>query len=394
MRGLLHRLPFGAAILALVLAGLAPAPAVSETVRIGARVDARPFIWKDAGTGNYLGFLWDICTEAVQRAGYTVDPRKVEVGAETRTAFLSKGVGNFDLLCDPTTITLERMMNFTPQEMPQELPEKALGLAFTQIVFVANASYVVNPAGRRTLSGDEAKSRQNCETMIASMENGNDVELSAPEEPALPEKTDPWMARVWSKWLAWMKSEISLRPERLMKRQPERSVQLWGYIHGSTSQRVAEKQLAAEKEAAEKDPAHPITCLYPLESHEQAAGLYCNGRLNRYYGDIDIIRATIADYGALNGGICKTRQREGPETEITYEPYAFAVSSSNFPDLPEQITLALYSMFGDGTVERLFAGHFPNEVKSEPLAELFRLNSIPLGIREEPVENASAPGPK
>jgi hypothetical protein len=43
-----------------------PASANAEEVRIGARDDTKPFIWRDAETGNYLGFLWDVCTEAVQ----------------------------------------------------------------------------------------------------------------------------------------------------------------------------------------------------------------------------------------------------------------------------------------------------------------------------------------
>ena len=62
-----------------------------------------------------------------------------------------------------------------------------------------------------------------------------------------------------------------------------------------------------------------------------------------------------------------------------YEPYAFVISSRTHPGLPEKVDLALYSMFQDGTIERLFAGHFPDTKMSDFLNTLFRINSIPAG---------------
>lgn len=103
----------------LILLALAPADALAdvssatqraEEVTIGVRDDARPFIWWDPDTKEYLGFFWDVCTEAVQRAGYRFHEVKVEAGK--RADFLITGAGDFDLLCDPTTITLKRMQNF------------------------------------------------------------------------------------------------------------------------------------------------------------------------------------------------------------------------------------------------------------------------------------------
>ena len=133
---------------------------------MGVRTDARPFIaWSDQSE-EYLGFFWDICTEAVDRAGYTI-ATKVQVDATLRADFLNKGIGDYDLLCDPTTITLERMRRFADEEETAQLE-------FSPIVFVANGSFVQqergapDPAGRGRVSG--AATREMCDDLIAGLE--------------------------------------------------------------------------------------------------------------------------------------------------------------------------------------------------------------------------------
>lgn len=133
-----------------------------------------------------------------------------------------------------------------------------------------------------------------------------------------------------------------------------------------------------------------MICPREIDSHSEAADEFCNGRLARYFGDVDIIKAALADYGERTGTRCAADTT--PTTEGTYEPYALVVSSRRFPDFPERITLALYGMFEDGTVERLFSGHFPGTQKSQHLATLFRINSIPAGsdMTEKPGSGAGA----
>lgn len=111
MRPLLAKFVVAALVPAHVLSYTARAETLdSGEIRIGVREDARPFIWRDQDTKGYLGFFWDICTEAVQRAGYHFSEEGVD--AKKRAAFLKTGDGDYDLLCDPTTITLKRMQNF------------------------------------------------------------------------------------------------------------------------------------------------------------------------------------------------------------------------------------------------------------------------------------------
>ncbi len=115
-------------------------------------------------------------------------------------------------------------------------------------------------------------------------------------------------------------------------------------------------------------------------SHSEAAEAFCTGKLNRYYGDRDIIQAAITAFAAQTGRTCNPNIPNGASR---YEPYALVVSAARIPDLPERITMAIYGMFTDGTMDRLLAGHFPEQEKNIHLDTLFRLNSIPAGVAAE-----------
>lgn len=347
----MHRIPWRlflqsvAQVGALALA--VPAPTNAEEVRIGARDDTKPFIWRDVETGNYLGFLWDICTEAVQRAGYTIDVRGVT--ASERAAFLAQGSGDLDLLCDPTTITLSRMSAFA--EGPAEQ------LAFTQILFVANASHADNSAVGPII-GDETTS---CTSITAH--GGGQQGAPQPTRSQAPET-----------WLDWAGTFVQLRPEQPQPDPAQHRFQIWGFVAGSTSGEFLQQQQRPSAALAE-----PVVCLRPFASHREAAEALCTSRLKRYYGDLDIIRAAIADYNAQEGGVCNPVFPEAGGAASRYEPYALVVSSARMDELPERITMAIYSMFTDGSIDRLFAGHFPGQEKNVYLDTLFRLNSVPPG---------------
>jgi ABC-type amino acid transport substrate-binding protein len=111
------------ALLAAALVAALAAAAGAETARVGVRADAKPFAYR-ADDGSYAGFLVDICLAGLARAGY--EPEFVEVGAADRFDRLGPGPEGLDLLCDPTTITLERAARWE----------------FTPIVFVANGAYL------------------------------------------------------------------------------------------------------------------------------------------------------------------------------------------------------------------------------------------------------------
>lgn len=333
------------------------APPGAAEVRIGVRVDARPFIWKDGVTGNYLGFLWDICTEGVQRAGYTFS--ETEVDAEARADFLREGTlgggRTLDLFCDPTTITLKRVENFATG--------RATDLEFSPIIFVANATHMTN-AGARLLSGAEVDRPPDCAELIRRADDPATGAKAAVPQSA-PAAKGTWLERLQRRF------DFTLRQPAQEELPAQRRYEIWGYVGGTT---IGEALNEGRVRAAPASPT--VTCLRPMPSHGQAAAAFCEGRLDRYYGDVDIMRAAIADYRSVAGDKCPV---DAPvAADVTYEPYALVVSS-RLPEFPERFALALYGMFSDGTVERLFAGHFAEAPRSDYLSTLFRLNRIPAG---------------
>lgn len=145
-----------------------------ERVRIAVRVDAMPFAWRELRPGRegtaeiaadpglaadpdhlvFDGFLYTLCIRAALHAGFS--PELVPITAAARRAFLAGlepgGTGAppapevpaFDLLCDPTTLSLARMYRIEESER----------FVFSPIVFVANSSYV-RPTGPVDVSGIE-----------------------------------------------------------------------------------------------------------------------------------------------------------------------------------------------------------------------------------------------
>ncbi len=109
--------------LAVALGQVEPA-AATEMLRIGVRTDAKPFVYLGEN-GEYRGFLYALCTAAAESAGFS-EIQPVEVSALDRFDRLGGGPEGIDVLCDPTTLTRQRVA-------------EAL---FTPIVFVANTTYL------------------------------------------------------------------------------------------------------------------------------------------------------------------------------------------------------------------------------------------------------------
>lgn len=433
--------PIIAALLVLMLSSM---PLRAQTtsfgdIRIGARADARPFVWKEARsgampvegreTGEFLGFFWDICTEAVARAGYDYGGSVEEVDSEKRQAFLQSGEGGYDLLCDPTTITLSRMAGFAPGA-------PAAALEFSPIIFVANGTFVQQergasapfasgklPIGKAeaaevavelTARGVDAPPQQDgaaaplemCRHVRAwldtstgsapseefpwppsdSAEQPVDESPSEDEAPSGEEAEAADAGGTKTRWpgletvRTWFKSFVE---EAMLVRPPATKTddlhfRVWGYVAGSTIGAELERDFrpGGTTRQAESD-VNLITCLTPFASHAEAAEAFCQGRLAQYFGDAEIVKAALRTYREASGEACAADLN--PTRQGTYEPYAFVLSRARYPDFPERFVLALYGMFEDETVERLFRGHFPDVEASDYLQTLFRINRIPRG---------------
>ncbi|MBY5816002.1 transporter substrate-binding domain-containing protein [Rhizobium leguminosarum] len=327
--------------LAFALAAmLVPERTLCQEITIGAREDARPFVWRDGDTGEYLGFLWDICTKATQRAGYSF--HAIPLRAEDKAEFLNHGTRNYDLLCDPTTITLYRMKNFVEKG---ELSH----LSFSPIVFVANGAYASHSSAEARPGWGETSDSQQTPQRCADL-------LKQAEEEIVEKRADPWITMVPPTNKGRLRFEI------------------WGYVKGSTIGAVLEHENSLKQADSVGD--RPLVCLKDFASHEDAADWFCTDRLARYFGDADIIKATIKSRSERPGGSCTSGVNFSADG--TYEPYAYVTSSRNVLEFPKKFEYALYEMFTDGTVERLFTGHFSSG-KSEYLRTLFQINSIPRG---------------
>lgn len=356
--------------------GNAQTPAAEVNVKLGVRTDTRPFIWKDEDSGEYLGFFWDICTEAIHRAGYQF--KVVEFNTSQRAYFLESGAGAVDFLCDPTTITLQRLQNFSNQG-------SAENLNFTPIIFVANSSYVLPERGATfpvTIGElpELAPDNPSCTSILEWVDHQKTATKDRPRHPwEADEAIAPTTVGVVEEekgaagWIAWFSRNIqfTLQSSDLQVKETKQRFQIWGYVEGSTIGAALEAWLRTQQNPG------TITCTRVLASHTEAATEFCQGGLSRYYGDVDIVRAALHDYRDRMRKECPADMT--PTEEGTYEPYAFVVSSASIASLPEEITFALYGMFEDGTIERLFTGHFPETLMSGYLSTLFRINSIPAG---------------
>ena len=99
------------ALIVLALSAEAAAAATLDRVRdtgvfrIGYRADARPYSYRNEH-GQAAGYIVDLCVEVAKALGPNVRPEYVLVPADNR--FEAVRDGRVDILCDPSTITMER----------------------------------------------------------------------------------------------------------------------------------------------------------------------------------------------------------------------------------------------------------------------------------------------
>ena len=234
---------FGGEAFAGLLAALAVGPGFAAgPVQIGVRIDAPPFAWQEPESDVFRGYLRDVCVEAATRAGFTFV--EVAVTGAQRNGVIegNPDIGNgvrLDVLCDPTTISLARL------EKLEALDEL---LVFSPILFVANGSYM-----QRT-----------------------DI---APR----PARQDGAFAFSPACFFPDMKVTETLDGFF----GTEGSYLVFGYLAGSTS----ESNIL--RGARENNPPQGDSrmCLRAFESHADGVKALCNGEVDYYYGDVDIIDA-------------------------------------------------------------------------------------------------------
>jgi hypothetical protein len=247
----------------------------------------------------------------------------------------------------------------------QTFVDQGPDITFSPIAFLANGTYV-----ERTLTTPDAVGAGKIVPLLHAGDQPV-CETIRDRVKVPPAKTDPkrgqqeddeW-PRLWPK-------------PRVKEASAKEEYEIWGYFKGSTIAALFEDKNVLKRV---NDNNAALICPQAFSSHKEAANAFCTGGITRYYGDAEIITDAIKTYTEGRKEKCTYTQA----SVTTYEPYAFVVSSRNHEDFPRRFTLALYEMFADQTIDRLFAAYF-NQEKSDYLATLFRINRIPVGVPPPP----------
>ena len=333
-----------ALLLAAALA-VAALPAAADPMVMGVRTDARPFAWQaDDNALTFRGYLVDLCVAAVIRAGYRFV--QVPVSATQRQAVLDGAFTvdgqDLDLLCDPTTISLQRL--------------DRLGAAadFSPIVFVANGAFVKharfeNRGPCRIGATDET--RATCARVSADPDGASGTEPKVETVVAPP----------------GLDCAPAIKPET-----KEAAYYVAALVAGTTAENTLER--AQRLRQIGLKPGESI-CTAVVPDHREGVRRFCANEFHYYFGDLDIIEA-YRDLVLDGGGGCDLARGERP---LSYEPYALLVPSAN-AEFRARFVTAVYEVFSDGTADGLFDAYFPDHSKSAALDMLFRINRIP-GLR-------------
>ena len=308
---------------------LGAAPAAADPIKLGVRVDARPFAWGETGPGSenevvFNGFLVRICTEAIRNADFSFE--QVPVTAGERRWYIDPDSGaqkpatEVDVLCDPITLTVERL-------------EQLKNYDFTPIVFVANSSYV-------TKSGPP--------TVASAKEFGEALE---PRTCRGADGTE-------------------------LQREPGVTVDA-GFLVGTTSEDTYHDALRRGFLAA--GPGQTI-CAVEFLSHEEGISQLCQGKITYYFSDNDISAVYRDEYnsdrGPTGAHACALSYVPG---FLRYEPYAILVRTQN-PEFRRRFIRAVYGLFADQrTIPSAFEEFFHGRRASQALQMLFLINGIPTG---------------
>lgn len=322
MRGLI-------CLLVLTLAQAAPATgSAAEKIVVGYREDARPFAYLDKPDSLiFKGFIADLCSRALDLAGYQVE--RVPVDAKSRWRKLDNR--EIDMLCDTTSVSLDRASEHL----------------FSPIIFLSGVSYAYSPKAEQ----DSLAAYSDAQGAAApqSAERGG-------TENADPAEAAPFCAG----------QPADLGPQLEPSRVPVLRV---GVLNATTADTAVRK--AETMELFRLKPGEAICIVSVVGSYAEGIGKLCRGEFAFFFGDRDMLQTYLTE---------ELKQPSGCDAILSgkffsYEPYALIVNSER-RDLALKLQSALFHLFSNGEAEKLFEDYFEGSTKSDLLQALFRINAI------------------
>lgn len=272
----------------LMLCALPCSSFAQDAVRVGFRADAPPFSSRDQSSAGYRGFLAELCIDVVRDAGLTLET--VEITAENRFDMLSRGAadGGVDLLCDPTSVNIERMETYL----------------LSPIVFATGAGYL----RYSRIGADEA--------------GHSDVRV--------------------------------------------------GYLRGTTAAIAVD--IARNRQNVIKTVRGGTISNVEVDDHDEGITRLCQGDLDFYFGDIDILRA-VKDRLTASPGLNCDRVNSSDGRLFSYEAYALATNQTR-PDLALLVQQGVFRAFSDGRARASYARNFGEREMGAALRAVFALNAV------------------
>ncbi len=325
-------------------------PAVAADLVIGVRADAPPFSYlampqskkrstedsPPTGSGEvYTGYMANICASVLARMSkdrqFSVEWR--EVSAQGR--FDELKTGRIDILCDPATITPERLSH--------------AGVIVSPPVYLSGV-------GRAVVTRDEWAGHWPCIGPVVGIVKGTTAGFAISNMAAnfgFGETFSPIV-------------QAHPDPDKVVLTDDER--QSLTRCPGAVASYPGDVGKLAPYAAAELDQTDPASAVvvrsYP--DYESLAKALCSGEIYYSAGDLEIISLSLTTYKALHPG-CQAQ----PEEEVfSEERYAIFVHVSDAFDAGDRLALAFLRQLSieihqgsDSVLVRSFSDNFtPSEI--------------------------------
>ncbi len=319
--------------------------AAQDPLRLGVRVDSAPFAYKTPDNG-YAGFVFELCTFALEAAGLAYAPQDANVsGRLDRLVGNASGPREYDILCDPTSITINRARDYV----------------LSAPIFVSGGSFLRSGKADQIMLNE---ARETLETRPAVAPDGTRFETTSKDAMVTtPQANVPDCAGL---------PEGAIVGARL------------GYVENTTGRNVIDRAWSSGAPPFSLSHFQTI-CATPVDSHADAVEALCRGEISYHFGDRDII-----DY--YRREIHQTATNCDATTDdrsFTVEPYAIVISPELDPEIARRVTAGVLRALGSGVRSEsnpdqivalpnyLFAKYFPGRRMSDALRQLYTILRVP-----------------